>query len=347
MSRAALMRNRSVKVDLVAEQGLAWIKVIARNAKALRHDMAGLEFGEDSDNEGGLVYDDDDKEEEDDDGELTAEDAFDQLPIFKKARDYLRSAEAHQVHFRAPRVVFAFKRLHPKETENVNQILDRLRDMGIVVYIQGRGTLLDAYGGPLAPEQGCLSTQKVNLDVSTVLALISEMSHHPCRPDQVEGEALQLQAEREATSAVLPVLHGLLHDKSLFMVQTAYDRLTKIVQVVGGDREKMRFRYLFERQGDSHGLEKYHISVVPDAPSERFRRLLEPPPQKEKLNNGRKIRSRFSEFHAVIFGTGDTNRMTTVTAIQWMQTALTDAGLTGVAILCHEPRSLSEQKMTV
>lgn len=27
MSRAALMRNRSVKVDLVAEQGLAWIKV--------------------------------------------------------------------------------------------------------------------------------------------------------------------------------------------------------------------------------------------------------------------------------------------------------------------------------
>ncbi|CDH60845.1 hypothetical protein RO3G_07583 [Lichtheimia corymbifera JMRC:FSU:9682] len=355
MPRAELMRNKTVKVDLVAESGLVWIKVIARNAKGLRFDMAGLEF-DDSD-----MFeeedDDDDEELEEAMGSLHAgNEGFDQLPIFKKAQDYLASAQAHQIHFRTPIVIFAFMRLQETD-EFVGRILDHLRSMGIVVYTAGGESNLQtacqvALGEPVPLKS--LTTSKLNLDVSTVLAVLSEMAHAPCQPDQVEGEALQIQARREMTSPELPVLKNLLVDKELYMVQSAFNRLENIVKVVGGPREQARFHYLFrnhlsiDQKYDPElwtQLPPLSVHVIPDNTSDRFKQLLEPPSRKGKLNNGRKIRSRFSEFHAIIFGSGDAYRMTTITAIQWMDTALDDAGLTGTAIIAHEPRSLAEQKM--
>ncbi|KAI9316853.1 hypothetical protein BX666DRAFT_1947502 [Dichotomocladium elegans] len=354
MPRAAQMRNRSVKVDVVAESGLVWIKVIARNAKGLRFDMAGLEH-EDEDEEDELSSDDDDFA-----AAAAVAGGFDQLPIFKKAREYLASASAHQVHFRTPLVVFAFMRLDAAEDGLIERIMNQLRDMGIVVHTAASAGLEDTYK-PLLGDWPLtsLSTPALNLDVSTVLALISEMAHNPCEPSQVEGEALQIQAGREQIAPALPVLKAIVEGKELCMVQSAYDRLENIVNIVGGHREQARFRFLFRK--DEHDdaasssfdrglwtqLPPLQISVIPDKPSDRFKRLLEPPSQKGKLNNGRKIRTRFSEFHAVIFGSGDAYRMTTVTAIQWMETALADAGLTSIAIISHEPRSLAEQKMRV
>ncbi|KAI9258900.1 hypothetical protein BDA99DRAFT_514488 [Phascolomyces articulosus] len=364
--RAALMRRRqTVKVDLVSEHGLVWIKVIARNAKGLRFDMAGLELLDDDDDEdddGFLGYDDSDDDDKQKEESLppgiVGNDPFDDLPIFRKAKQYLTSAEAHPVHFQTPRVIFAFMRLQPQgQDEYVERILERLRELGIHVHVGAEG-LLDSYYAT-HPHSKCRTTSSLNLDVSTTLALISEMSHHPCLPDQVLGEALQIQARREQEAPILPLLISIVRNKQLFMVQSAYDRLVQIVNVVGGPTEQARFRQLFDQEvydpsywtsfstADEQALLPLRIQVLPDQPSERFRGLLEPPAQKNLLNNGRKIRSRFSEFHAVIFGSGDSYRMTTVTAIQWMQQALLDASLTGTAIVSHEPRSLSEQKMYV
>ncbi|KAG2225531.1 hypothetical protein INT45_010358, partial [Circinella minor] len=352
--RATLMRRRqTVKVDLVSEQGLVWVKVIARNAKGLRFDMAGLElFDEEDDNEFMASDSDDEELQQQGEGIISGEDPFDDLPIFKKAKHYLRSASQHQIHFQTPIVIFAFMRLQPEgQDEYVERILQRLRDLGIVVHV-GPTELLDSYYAthPHPQDEYQITTSSLNLDVSTALALISEMSHHPCLPDQVLGEALQIQARREQEVPALPILLSIIRDKQLFMVQSAYDRLSQIVHVVGGTKEKARFRQLFnqeeydpsfwtsiidqeqqqqqQQQGKNKNLLSFlKIQVLPDKPSERFRGLLEPPVQKNVLNNGRKIRSRFSEFHAVIFGSGDSYRMTTITAIQWMQQALLDASL--------------------
>lgn len=352
--RAKLIRERSLKVDIVGEEGLVWIKVIARNAKALRHDMAGLE-----EDEGDLSEssdDDDDDEEEEGHAAGMLSNDFNELPIFKKARNYLQSAEAHQIHFKKPVVVFAFTRIQADQDVFVQRIMDRLSELGVLVYTQSDNqSLHDAYSVAL---QGInisnLTTPTLNMDVSSALAVLSEMTHHPCAPDAVDGEALQIQAEREQVSPALPELKRILSGKELCIVQSAYDRLVSIVNIVGGPREQARFRYLFrdklqeDVEYDSslwNGLPPMRVRVMPDAMSERFRKLLEPPPRKAKLNNGRKIRSRFSEFHAIIFGSGDHYKMTTVTAIQWMQNALMDAGMTENSIICHEPRSLAEQKM--
>ncbi|CEG71297.1 hypothetical protein RMATCC62417_07052 [Rhizopus microsporus] len=349
LSQVALIKRKSIKVDIIAQNGLVWVKVIARNAKAFRHEVMGLEQKEEDDD---YCSDDDD----DNIKEPSASD-FDSLPIFNKARDYLMAARAYHVHYHTPVVVFAFMRIRPQEDVFVQRIMDRLTEMGIIVHLQTPDNDLQGAYMPLLKgiDVTNLSTEKLNLDVSSIFALISELSHHPCSPDDISAIPIKVQAEREASVRCLPQLKRIVEGKELYMVQTAYDRLKSIIDIVGGPNEIARFQYLF-RHSLGHPetpfdqdlwsmLPSLEVHVIQDAPSTDFFQLLEPPPQKSKLNNGRKIRTRFSEFHAIVFGSGHYYQMTTLTAIQWMEKALTDAGVLGTFIICHEPRSLAEQKM--
>jgi hypothetical protein len=351
MSRAAMIRNKSVKVDIVAESGLVWVKVIARNAKAFRHELMGLEWEDDSSS--------DDSDQEEDGSPLTAAADFDSLPIFKKARDYLKTAQAHHVQFRSPIVVFAFMRIKAEEDVFVQRIMDKLTEIGIVVYLQGSPshTLQSSYL-PLLKNVGDLdhiTTSSLNMDVSSILAIISELSHHVCLPKDVSAIPIQVQAEREAAVPALPQILPYITGKKLFIIRSAFDRVEDIVNVVGGPNEQARFKYLFRKHLGLQDLEfdpelwtilpSLSIELMDDKSSEPFTKLLDPPTQKSKLNNGRKIRTRFSEFHAKLFGSGDYYKMTTLTAIQWMETALKDAGIQGSLLVCHEPRSLAEKKM--
>lgn len=354
MPRAAMIRDSCVKVDIAAEHGLVWVKVIARNAKAFRHELMGLEW-EDSESESSS-----DEEEENNNKAKGASD-FDDLPIFKKAREYLRAAQAHHVQFHTPIVVFAFMRIQPEEDIFVQRIMDRLVEMGIVVYLQRPDHSIKSSYMPLLKKMvklqdiSHLTTESLNMDVSSILAILSELSHHVCSPKDVSAIPLQVQAEREALVPALPQILPYITGKKLFIIQTAYDRLKGIVDVVGGTRERARFNYLFREhlglvdlQFDQKlwtVLPSLTIQVIEDGHSEPFTMLLDPPSRKSKLNNGRKIRTKFSDFHAKIFGSGDFYKMTTMTSIQWMETALRDAGLQGALIVSHEPRSLAERKM--
>ncbi|KAI9473836.1 MAG: hypothetical protein EXX96DRAFT_579585 [Benjaminiella poitrasii] len=362
MSRAAMVRNRSVKVDIVSENGLVWTKVIARNAKAFRHELMGLEWEDDdevssdNDDDDDVSFDNEDK----DASAAIASDGFDSLPIFKKAHEYLRTAEAHQVQFRTPVVVFAFMRIRPEEDMFVQRIMDRLTKIGIVVHLQQPDHEVRSSYAPWLQDVDDLdhiTTSSLNMDVSSMLAITSELSHHVCLPQDVSAMPLQIQAQRETQLPVLPQILPYIMGKKLFMIQSAYDRLKDIVEVVGGPNETARFQYLFRHHLGLQDtldfdpelwtiLPSLSVEVIQDASSERFKKLLDlPQQQKSKLNNGRKIRTRFSEFHARIFGSGDHYKMTTMTSIQWMGTALEDAGIQGSLLVSHEPRSLAEKKM--
>ncbi|KAI8984354.1 hypothetical protein BDF20DRAFT_859503 [Mycotypha africana] len=380
-SRAAMIKESSIKVDIVAEHGLVWIKVIARNAKAFRHEVMGLEwdaasFEEEEDD------DTDDEEENSRQAPLlgTATAHFESLPIFKKAQKYLDTAKAHHVQFHTPIVVFAFMRIYPEEDVFVQKIMDHLSEMGVVVYMAPPPTttttttttttathsLRSSYTPLLSHyvDIDHLTTPSINVDVSSALAILSELSHHVCPPEEVSALPLKIQAEREAKRAVLPQILPYIKDKKLFIIRSAYERLKSIVDVVGGPNEKRRFCYLFRNvlQDKAESsfdpelwtcLPSLSIDLLEDASSVFFEKLLDPPPPSAKgqppasrLNNGRKIRTRFSDFHAKIFGSGHHYKMTTLTAIQWMETALEDAGLQGALLVTHEPRSLAERKMT-
>lgn len=335
----------TVKVDVVAEEGLVWIRVNARNAKGLRHEIAGLE--EDSD------FDSDEEHLDD----HVVDNSTDNLALFRKANALLASAERHLVHFRKPIVVYAFMRYTPGEDRYVEeQIISKLSNMGIMVYTKSESVgLSDVYSHIISP---LVVTDKVNLDVSTVLALISELSHRPgVTSSMVRGEALQLQATQELSNPILPNLANLLGKKQLYVTQSALDKLNGIVSIVGGPNEKARFDMMigttpFAKDlwvNYNADLSYLRLTVIQDKPTQRFLHLLDPPESVEqrigRVNNGRKIRSKFNTFHVNVFGTGDANKMTTITSIAWMKKALQDAGLAGVAIVEHDPRSLAEQKL--
>ncbi|ORZ23031.1 hypothetical protein BCR42DRAFT_487069 [Absidia repens] len=394
MALTTMLRRQSLKLDLVAEQERVWIKVIARNTKAFRHEMAGLEWddgGSDSDSDDDVGgYNDNFSDNDSDSGDgmggavTSTSCSFDDLPIFKKARSYLACAQAHPVHYKVPVVVFAFMRIGYNQDPYVQRIMDRLADMGICVYLQNQDSpplsirtkylpavervFGDMGQSGLNGNSNALTTSTLNLDVSTVLAMISQLSHHPCGVDDIEGEALQMQATQQATQPILPVLEQILGGKQLVMVQSAFDRLKSIMEVVAGPMEIQRYHYLFptirltassnDDRNSATAVSLWTtltpppaISILPDQPSTRFMQLLDPPLPKQstasKLNNGRKIRSRFSAFHAGIFGTADHLQLTTISAIQWMPSALAEAGLLGTSIVTHPPRSLAEQKMHI
>lgn len=350
-SRTAMIRERSLKVDIVAEHGLVWVKVIARNAKAFRHELMGLEWEDSSSSD-----DDDDTP-----SPFKSAGDFDSLPIFKKAREYLQTAKAHHVQFFTPLVVFAFMRIQAENDMYVQRIMNKLSEMGIVVHLQSPDESIRSSYMPLLLKQVKVkdlthfTTESLNMDVSSILAILSELSHHVCLPEDVSAIPIKVQAEREAQVPALPQIASYIRGKKLCMIQTAYDRLHEIVKVVGGQDEVARFEYLFRShlgkdmpfdQNLWTILPSLSIEVIPDAESDLFKKLLEIPNHKSKLNNGRKIRTKFSDFHAKIFGSGDHYKMTTVTSIQWMETALRDSGVQGSLLVSHEPRSLAERKMT-
>ncbi|KAI8337031.1 hypothetical protein BC941DRAFT_426447 [Chlamydoabsidia padenii] len=367
MALTTMLRRQSIKVDLVTDQEKVWVKVIARNIKAFRHEIAGLEWdnyddGSDDDNEFGYSDSDDD--------DVVGAWSFDELPIFKKAQTYLDCARTHLVHYKTPVVVFAFMRIQYDQDPFVQRIMDRLEEMGICVYLlnhRQQGMTIQTRYLPFIQQvfgDNHSTTPQLNLDVSTVLAMVSQLSHHGCSVDEIDGEALKTQAQQQVTTPILPILDQILSNKQLYIVQSAFDRLQSIMDVVAGPMEIKRYHYLFPHlvehsqtttTTDSDNLwtsltTPPIITIVPDQPSPRFQQLLELPPpaaRGSKLNNGKKIRSRFSPFHAGIFGTADTLKMTTVTAIQWMPAALVEAGLLGSAIVTHPPRSLAEQKMHI
>lgn len=334
-----------VKVDVVAENGLVWIRVNARNAKGLRHDIAGLEESSSGSSE-----------EDEHEGAIGG----DNLPLFRKAKALMASAERHLVHFQKPMVVYAFMRISTGDDPYVDeQIIDKLPNLGIVVYVKSDKALSEVYRQALnnSHQEIQVITDKLNLDVSTVMAVISEMVHRKgITPSMVRGDALELQATHEMSHPLLPELATILDKKQLFVTQAAMDKLNTIVPVVGGPKEIARFEYMLGKNNKVDLWINYpadtsylRLTIMEDKPTARFLELLQPPSGKpyKRINNGRRIRSKFNAFHVNVFGTGDHNRMTTVTSISWMRRALADAGLLGVAIVEHEPRSLAEQKMVI
>ena len=87
---------------------------------------------------------------------------------------------------------------------------------------------------------------KVNLDVSTLLALVSDLSNGNFNLE-FDKEYLNQQADAERKSSVVPILEEFMKDKELFVCQTAFDSFNNIIYTVGGKRERERSEKLIKR----------------------------------------------------------------------------------------------------
>lgn len=161
------------------------------------------------------------------------------------------------------------------------------------------------------------SIQEVNLDVTTLLALVSNLSNGSCNCS-FESKVLRDHATQEKNSPVLPQLRAVMDGKKLVACSTAIKAFKKIVKVIGGPNEKKRTVELLNS-----------VTVVDDFPSLRCLAL----PKSSKINT----RS------LIIFGTGDERKALTITSNSGFIRAAQQAGVR-ITAFEHQARALTEDK---
>nr|XP_050855828.1 UPF0415 protein C7orf25 homolog [Vespula vulgaris] len=300
-----------LEIDIVCMSGGSWVKVIARNAKALT--LISLGNGE-----------------------------YGQKSVLDQAESYLQCAKHHPHLYKSPEIVFYF-------AYGIEIVLaKRLESMGIVVEgdrinsyknenseIETDETLLvpclneetqteEFKENPvldmvnLSPPSITEEIQILNLDVSTLLAYVSNMTNGYNHFIYREPLLTQ-QAEMERKRPVKPILEKLFKGKTFVICRTAYDNFMNIIDVIGGPKETVRAHELLKR-----------VKIVDDVQTGRII---------EQLSLGGKIKDR----SRLVFASGESMKSITVSANEGFVRAARMQGIECTVFL-HEPRSLSEIK---
>ncbi|XP_032421896.1 UPF0415 protein C7orf25 homolog isoform X2 [Xiphophorus hellerii] len=320
--RDAAGRRRTLVVDVVADAGLTWVKAVGRKAEALHNIWQGRgQYGDKS--------------------------------VVRQAEDFLLASRQLPVNYRHPRVVFAFYNgLSSPMADRLRHLGVAVRGDIVAVRVEEeeeeeekdeeeveeeeeeadpddpegelasgltrvqRGTVLAHLAFPLPPPppEEC---GRVNLDITTLIAYVSALSHGRCHFSFREP-VLTEQAAQERRWPVLPSLDAFMAGKQLFACRAAVTDFRAILDTLGGPGEKERAQTLLAR-----------LHLVDDQPSERSRRLT----PSAKVNR----RS------LAIFGTGDFLRAVTMTANSCFVRAAANQGVR-YSVFIHQPRALTEGK---
>ncbi|KAK5976477.1 hypothetical protein GCK32_018486, partial [Trichostrongylus colubriformis] len=98
----------------------------------------------------------------------------------------------------------------------------------------------------------------INLDVSAVFVLISNMTHENGTNHEFDSVLLSQQAEMERKNPARKQLLSQIEDREWIICRTAYDSVRDILSTVGGESEKKRMEELFS-----------NVRLVEDAVSEK------------------------------------------------------------------------------
>ncbi|KAK0175324.1 hypothetical protein PV327_009081 [Microctonus hyperodae] len=306
--------NTRLEVDIVCNSGDSWVKVIARNARALT--LISLGNGE-----------------------------YGQKSVLDQAKFYLNCAKLHPHRYKLPEVIFHFacgieiplamkleklgilvegERINAddiyssEETNIEEKIYDNDESDSESIYSDTNDVEKINFSLEMLNSNVKSSEIKVlNLDVSTLLAYVSNMTNGHANFVYLEP-LLTLQAEWERSRPLKPILEKLFEGKELLICRTAYCNFMDIIQMIGGPNETLRANELVER-----------ATIVDDAVNGR---ILE-------LSLGGKIKPR----SRLVFATGEFTKSITVSANEGFVNAARMQGIECTVVL-HEPRSLSEMK---
>lgn len=275
-----------LEVDIVCNGGASWIKVIARNARALT--MISMGNGE-----------------------------YGQKSVLDQAMSYLQCAKCYPHLYRPPDIIFHFAygieiplatrlehmgiivegdKIQCEDVKNID-IHDSEDKISTWLYsLESAEESWDDYKKNINSDLNTLNTSSLkteikilNLDVSTLLAYVTNMTNGYDHFIYREPLLTQ-QAEMERKYPVKPILENLFKGKELIVCQTAYENFMNIIDVIGGPKETLRAKELLNK-----------VQIVNDIPTGRIM---------EKLNLGGKIKDR----SRLVFATGEHMKSITVSA---------------------------------
>jgi len=227
---------KKVVVDIVCDKGQTWIKVVARNPRALDlNSQGGNQFGQKS--------------------------------ILDQVKEFVLCASQNEILFKSPAVKFVFangvtRSLHRRVTKRGAEA------MGDIVDLSESDSDSDTEESDSDDDEmdvdvtsnsddNEIDNTKVNLDITAMIAYVSALTNGR-NWFRFKEKILSEQAEWERKNPVKPFLDNVFQDKELICCATAMRDFETIINTLGGPGEKDRAAQLIQR-----------ITVVPDTDSSR------------------------------------------------------------------------------
>ncbi|KAI8909724.1 hypothetical protein EDD86DRAFT_247076 [Gorgonomyces haynaldii] len=236
----------------------------------------------------------------------------------KQMKQMLMMSHRFPVNYKVPSVILKF--LTPPDTRTENNF----RQMDVQVEWGTERVIQEEILQPI-----------LNLDVNTLVAMASELSHTKDIPDHAfDNIHLKQQREHEMEAPLWPKLQQLFQERQLLTTRDALDRFgpTEFARAVSLFPEAdilkslKRIERLESRYRSANRVDfPYRVQVVENAPSERFVTVSD-----AHRKNGN---CRLKPMHVNIFGTGDHLNATTVTANAWIKGYLSSLDLQNPIIL--------------
>lgn len=147
--------------------------------------------------------------------------------ILEVAEEFIDVASSHLNFFKSPIVVFDFLNQIDSKLE------EALEERGIVIGRKFKESNKDF------SIQDHVLTEKLNLDITTMLAYISELSNGGINT-KFNERLLNEQLENEKISPILPFLEKIFEGKELICCETALNSFEEIISLLAGPKEKSR-----------------------------------------------------------------------------------------------------------
>lgn len=248
-----LHSQKGVLVDIVADNGLDWIKISTISEKRLLHEIA---------KEGWESYmaeisDDESTEKQVD----VTERHCHQLELVRLAHELRAVSKGNRVQFQHPHVRFVLPNIREGQMRDVDAFVADLRATGATVQCSSghssdeldqdaSGSVQPAILDQLLPGYDQVHrTDMINLDCTILLAIISDISH--LRKDQISPDShtlhgtyhsailRQIESE-ESKSMIRSDIYPILIDRMLHCTSSAAQRMREIVQCMGTPSESER-----------------------------------------------------------------------------------------------------------
>ena len=235
-------RNRSRSfvsmVDIVAQNGLEWVKVSSTTEKRIIWDLAKAGYAGSS-----SEWDDDSEDEMDD-----------SIGLLRQVKAIVKASGVARIRYRHPTIRLVLPRIRKNGSKQVENILDQIRSLGVTVQ-----TAEDvAVSAPLAEVWDRLAADRyetfsnpINLDCTVLLAFVSDLSHGRVEPQDWHNKDIARQIKLEVEDQLLPRnLWPACGDRKLMCTREAADRMREIVSIVGTETEKERAALLVYQGGE-------------------------------------------------------------------------------------------------
>ncbi|KAL3423179.1 hypothetical protein PVAG01_04926 [Phlyctema vagabunda] len=224
------------RVDIVANGGDEWVKVIYTHEKKFFNEMASM----------GLF---DDSSGDEDDLPIAEDD--DPNTFLKTIQNVVEAAKYSRIRGQRPRIRLLLPRIQRGSSKEVDAVLDKVAALGVNVWTENDippELPLSEAKHDFFPKKSSILTSTINVDINTACTMVSDICHRGDIELLYHYHA-QLRAwivEEQEAPLMMSQIWPACGNKSLVCTREAKDRALKLAHEIGTDQELARTELLFD-----------------------------------------------------------------------------------------------------